>query len=128
MSRGDDPADPPVGDAAQSGAAAEAAHSALARGARQSGSSGDPERIAPAGDLAPSAPGGRRKRHRRVVALSEVDRRRLAAGELSDPVEALHTGDAGPVRLSAEPQRGEGANDARLLRDVPPHWGPKRHD
>lgn len=69
--------------------------------------------------------GGRRKRHRRVVALSDVDRRRLAAGEISDPVEALHSGDAGQVRPSSEPQQGEDANDARLLRDVPPHWGPR---
>ncbi|MHB1064195.1 MAG: hypothetical protein ACYC1Z_06870 [Georgenia sp.] len=72
-------------------------------------------------DAAPG--GGGRKRHHRVVALSAADRRRLAAGELTDPVEALHAGDAGPVRPSAEPQQGEGANDARLRRDVPPHWG-----
>lgn len=92
---------------------------------------GDPA-AAPLGDAtgrpAENTSEGGRKRHRRVVALSEVDRRRLAAGELSDPVDALHTGDAGPVRLSSEPQRGEGANDARLLRDVPPHWGPRRRD
>lgn len=64
-----------------------------------------------------------RRRHRRVVALSEVDRRRLEAGEIADPVDALHTPDAGPVEVSGETGRGQGPNDARLLRDVPPHWG-----
>jgi hypothetical protein len=63
------------------------------------------------------------RRHRRVVALSEVDRRRLEAGEISDPVDALHAGDSGPVEVSDEPGRGAGPNDARLLHDVPPHWG-----
>ncbi|PFG38910.1 hypothetical protein ATJ97_1401 [Georgenia soli] len=64
-----------------------------------------------------------RRRHRRVVALSDVDRRRLEAGEIASPVDALHTGDAGPVEVSGTPESGEGPNDARLLRDVPPHWG-----
>jgi hypothetical protein len=64
-----------------------------------------------------------RRRHRRVVALSDVDRRRLEAGEIADPVDALHSPDAGPVEVSGEPGHGEGPNDARLLRDVPPHWG-----
>ncbi|WP_418605876.1 hypothetical protein [Georgenia sp. SUBG003] len=44
-------------------------------------------------------------------------------GEIADPVDALHSGDAGPVEVSKTPEGGEGANDARLLRDVPPHWG-----
>lgn len=79
---------------------------------------------APSGGGPDAAPGGGgRKRHHRVVALSAADRGRLAAGELTDPVEALHAGDAGPVRPAAEPQQGEGANDARLRREVPPHWG-----
>ncbi|MPV38627.1 transcriptional regulator [Georgenia subflava] len=56
------------------------------------------------------------------MALSEVDRRRLAAGEIDDPVEALHDRDAEP-HAADEPGTAEGANDARLLRDVPPHWG-----
>ncbi|MCK6211101.1 hypothetical protein KZX45_11155 [Georgenia sp. EYE_87] len=64
-----------------------------------------------------------RRRHRRVVALSEVDRRRLESGDIADPVDALHAPDTGPLVVSGEPGRGEGANDARLLRDVPPHWG-----
>ncbi|WP_345044167.1 hypothetical protein [Georgenia daeguensis] len=57
------------------------------------------------------------------MALSEVDRRRLEAGEIADPVDALHAPDAGAVEVSDEPGHGEGPNDARLLRDVPPHWG-----
>lgn len=64
----------------------------------------------------------RRRRHRRVIALSEVDRRRLASGEVSGEAEALHTGDPGAVAHPA-PSGAAGANDARLIEDVPPHWG-----
>ena len=86
-------------------------------------STADGERsAAPAGSGASGQPRAR-GRHRRVVALSEVDRRRLEAGEIADPVDALHVTDAGPVEVSGERGRGEGPNDARLLRDVPPHWG-----
>jgi hypothetical protein len=80
-----------------------------------------------AADAAPPAsgagPSGRRRRHRRVVALSEVDRQRLAAGELTNEVEALHQGDAPAARPSPSSEQSAGENDARLLRDVPPHWG-----
>ncbi|MFD1507125.1 transcriptional regulator [Georgenia yuyongxinii] len=58
-----------------------------------------------------------------MVALSEVDRRRLAAGELTNEVEALHQGDAPVARPSPTSEQPAGENDARLLRDVPPHWG-----
>ena len=71
----------------------------------------------------------RRRRHRRVIALSEVDRRRLAAGEVAGEAEALHTGDPGAGTAAPRTDRaapgtdGAGGNDARLLDDVPPHWG-----
>ncbi|RPF26141.1 hypothetical protein [Georgenia muralis] len=64
----------------------------------------------------------RRRRHRRVIALSEVDRRRLASGEVAGEAEALHTGDPGAVAGPAAPGAA-GGNDARLIEDVPPHWG-----
>lgn len=82
---------------------------------------GEPQGVAPG--AGGGSGGGRRRRHRRVVALSEVDRRRLAAGELTNEVEALHEGDAPAVRPSPAPEQSAGENDARLLRDVPPHWG-----
>ncbi|UNX55448.1 hypothetical protein MF406_04055 [Georgenia sp. TF02-10] len=65
---------------------------------------------------------GARRRHRRVVALSEVDRRRLDSGEIASAEEALHGGDAAPDERDA-PAAARGPNDDRLLRDVPPHWG-----
>lgn len=83
------------------------------------GGQGQDQGLGEAGGTAPR----RRGRHHRVVALSEADRRRLAAGELASEVDALHQGDAPPVTPSPEPQQGTGENDARLLRDVPPHWG-----
>ncbi|MFC7404804.1 hypothetical protein [Georgenia alba] len=62
-----------------------------------------------------------RRRHRRVVRLSEVDRRRLEAGELEGPVQALHARDeAAPAPQDEDTRSGD---DERLLRDVPPHWG-----
>lgn len=66
-------------------------------------------------------PAGRRRRHRRVVALSDVDRRRLAEGEITDPVEALHGGDAAPA--GEAPRAAPGPDDERFLRELPPHWG-----
>lgn len=80
-----------------------------------------------AADGAAMQAGGRgRRKHPRVVALSEVDRRRLAAGEIASAVDALHQGDAGSLRPSSEPgpgASGESAHDEQLRRDVPPHWG-----
>ena len=70
---------------------------------------------------------GRSRRRRRVVALSARDRERVARGE--DP-EDLARADyehdalsgAGGGLDTPEPG-GSGSNDARLKRDVPPHWG-----
>lgn len=64
--------------------------------------------------------------HRRVVRLSDVDRRRLEAGEISDPTQALHEPEnSGRHDAGAEPDRGapRSENDERLRRDIPPHWG-----
>ncbi|GAA4421350.1 hypothetical protein GCM10023169_14180 [Georgenia halophila] len=62
------------------------------------------------------------RRHRRVVRLSDADRKRLAEGEITDPVEALHDPDATQSR-EEDKERPSGGNDDQLRRDVPPHWG-----
>lgn len=80
---------------------------------------------APQGDVTSGR--GRSRRRRRVVALSARDRERVARGE--DP-EDLARADyehdalsgAGGGLDTPEPG-GSGSNDARLKRDVPPHWG-----
>ena len=76
-------------------------------------------------DGAPEWRGARRRR--RVVALSARDQERVSRGE--DP-EDLARADYEHDALSGigggldtpEPG-GSGSNDARLKRDVPPHWG-----
>lgn len=70
-------------------------------------------------------PRGSRVRRRRVVALSPQDRARVARGELPEAdseVERRRKLDA-LADASAHGGGGEHANDARLLREVPPHWG-----
>ncbi len=76
------------------------------------------------------------RRRRRAVIVSDVDRRLLAEGlppswedRVSDDDLARggfgHNGidEDGPA--GGAPDRGDGANDARLLGDVPPHWQPR---
>lgn len=76
-----------------------------------------------------------RRRHRRVVALSAQDRERLERGESLEAqqrVDALTARSGGvlPETGAADcdavwgdaATRGQDANDARLLGDVPPHW------
>ena len=72
--------------------------------------------------------GGRR----RVVALSPQDRARVARGERPEADaeaerrrgrDALADARACEDAAGGRPRGDEGANDARLLRDVPPHWG-----
>ena len=64
------------------------------------------------------------RRRRRVVALSAADRERVARGE---PPEAVAEGERrrrvdALTDARSRPDGDERANDARLLRDVPPHW------
>ena len=63
-------------------------------------------------------------RRRRVVALSAVDRERVARGELPEAAEEearrRHVDALTDAR--SRPGGDEHANDAQLLRDVPPHW------
>ena len=72
--------------------------------------------------------GGRR----RVVALSPQDRAGVARGERPEADaeaerrrgrDALADARAREDAASGRPRGDESANDARLLRDVPPHWG-----
>lgn len=73
-------------------------------------------------------------RRRRAVALSPQDRARVARGdrpEADAEVERRRGIDPLTDALAREDEalgrRGDeesaGANDSRLLRDVPPHWG-----
>ncbi|WP_243118316.1 hypothetical protein [Actinomyces wuliandei] len=91
-----------------------------------------------------SVSSGGRRRHRRVVVLSSRDRDRVARGEVPEDLaqagsttgalrSAAACGETGPGS-AYDSSGGAGwadgvvragdadANDARLLRDVPPHW------
>lgn len=77
------------------------------------------------------------RRHRRAVAYSPQDRERVRRGEptleeaeverrrrldaLSDA--QSRSSEALGEALGETSGAGESGNDARLLRDVPPHWG-----
>lgn len=67
-----------------------------------------------------------RRRHRRVVALSPLDRDRVARGlPTLEEAEALRRQQTDALTQARERPDGGGEhdNDARLLADVPPHWG-----
>ena len=76
-------------------------------------------------DGAPEWRGARRRR--RVVALSARDRERVSRGESpEDLARADYEHDAltgTGEGVDAPETGGAGTNDARLKRDVPPHWG-----
>ncbi|MCL3789820.1 transcriptional regulator [Actinomyces sp. 186855] len=66
------------------------------------------------------------RERRRVVALSAADRERVARGELPEAqaeVERRRGVDALTQARARQDGAGERANDARLLAEVPPHWG-----
>ena len=64
------------------------------------------------------------RRRRRVVALSAADRERVARGELPEAAEEEARRRRVDALTDARSRSGGDAhaNDARLLRDVPPHW------
>lgn len=64
------------------------------------------------------------RRRRRVVALSAADRERVARGELPEAAaeEARRRRVDALTDARSRPDGDARANDARLLRDVPPHW------
>ena len=88
---------------------------------------------APAADADPAADSGvapergSTRRRRRVVALSARDRERVARGESPEGLARAdyeHDALSSPAEgLDAPAPGGAGSNDARLRRDVPPHWG-----
>ena len=82
------------------------------------------EPVSGASGLEPVSGAPPRRRRRRVVALSAADRERVARGELPEAAEE----EARRRRVDAltdarsRPDGDARANDAQLLRDVPPHW------
>ena len=70
---------------------------------------------------------GSTRRRRRVVALSPRDRERVARGKSPEDLARAdyeHDALSGPAEgLDAPAPGSAGSNDARLRRDVPPHWG-----
>ena len=111
------------GDA--SDATNDAPHGAVAMSGVDGTSAPDVE-PAPHHDGAPGCRGGARHR-RRVVVLSAQDQERVSRGESPEDLaradyehDALSGGGGG---LDTPQTGGAGSNDARLKRDVPPHWG-----
>ena len=86
-----------------------------------------------ASEVEPAAAGGvmpergSTRRRRRVVALSARDQARVARGQSPEDLARAdyeHDALSGPAEgLDAPAPGGAGSNDARLRRDVPPHWG-----
>ena len=81
----------------------------------------------PAADSGVAPERGSTRRRRRVVALSPRDRERVARGQSPEDLARAdyeHDALSGPAEgLDAPAPGGAGSNDARLRRDVPPHWG-----
>ena len=81
----------------------------------------------PAADRGVTPGRGRARRRRRVVALSPRDQERVARGQSPEDLARAdyeHDALSGPAEgLDAPAHGGTGSNDARLRRDVPPHWG-----
>lgn len=69
---------------------------------------------------------GERKRFRRVATyVSEVDRRLIAQGIAPSWEDRVREEDTWPGAMCDHFDRGNGANDQRLLDNVPPHWQPR---
>ncbi|WP_075890900.1 MULTISPECIES: toxin [Actinomyces] len=77
-----------------------------------------------AGDEAGTQRSTRRRGGRRVVRVSEVDRRLIEQGLPPSWEERIGPEDVSAVDGS-DPDRGDGANDRRLLDNVPPHSQPR---
>ena len=81
----------------------------------------------PAADRGVTSERGSTRRRRRVVALSPRDQERVARGQRPEDLARAdyeHDALSGPAEgLDAPAPGGAGSNDARLRRDVPPHWG-----
>ena len=101
-----------------------APHGAPAIGGVDGASTAD-VKPAPRHDGAPGCRGTRRRR--RVVALSPRDQERVSRGENPEDLARAdyeHDALSGIGGGLDAPETGRaGSNDARLKRDVPPHWG-----
>ena len=62
-----------------------------------------------------------RKRRRVARFVSDVDRRLIAEGLPPSWEDRVRPEDTRPGSMADAPDRGDGANDARLLDNVPPH-------
>ena len=62
-----------------------------------------------------------RKRRRAARFVSEVDLRLIAEGLPPSWEDRVRPEDTRPSPMADAPDRGDGANDARLLDNVPPH-------
>ncbi len=71
--------------------------------------------------------GGGKRRRRRVVAWSEVDRQLIEEGKDPAAVAPPLTAKVLPDRAREDSDQawgdGRDSNDRRLREDVPPHWG-----
>ena len=85
---------------------------------------GGPKGTGPISCCASEPVSGAPPRRRRVVALSAADRERVARGELPEAAEEEARRRRVDALTDARSRSGGDAhaNDARLLRDVPPHW------
>ena len=85
---------------------------------------GGPKGTGPISCCASESVSGAPPRRRRVVALSAADRERVARGELPEAAEEEARRRRVDALTDARSRSGGDAhaNDARLLRDVPPHW------
>lgn len=69
-----------------------------------------------------SAPVERTKKRRRVATfVSDVDRKLIAHGVAPSWEDRVHPDDRRAGSFADSPDRGDGANDRRLLDNVPPH-------
>ena len=75
------------------------------------------------GDGSVTAP-RRRRGSRRAVRVSDVDRRLIERGLPPSWEEKVDEADVAPPQ-DVDPDRGDGANDRRLLDNVPPHSQPR---
>lgn len=62
-----------------------------------------------------------RKRRRVARYVSDVDRHLIAEGLPPSWEDRVRPEDTRPGSMADAPDRGDGANDARLLENVPPH-------
>ena len=64
----------------------------------------------------------RPRKHRRVAHfVSDVDRHLIEQGLPPSWEDRVRSEDTRPGSMADSPERGDGANDARLLENVPPH-------